>query len=50
MNLNDIVLNSNYVTDEEMEDTNIVGIANTAISEVNSKISTNLPVISRAFA
>ena len=43
MNLNDIVLNSNYVTDEEMEDTNIVGIANTAISEVNSKISTNLP-------
>ena len=32
MNLNDIVLNSNYVTDEEMEDTNIVGIANTSIA------------------
>ena len=43
MNLNDIVLNSNYITDEEIEDANILGIANLAISEINSKISTNLP-------
>ena len=43
MKLNDIVANSNYVTDEQIEDSNIVGIANTAIAEVNSKCSTALP-------
>lgn len=43
MKLNDIVANSNYVTDEQIEDNNIVGMANTAIAEVNAKCSTNLP-------
>lgn len=43
MNLTDIVENSNYVTDEELNDNNLVGMANSAIAEVNSKCSTNLP-------
>ena len=43
MVLNDIVSNSNYVTDEELNDNNLVGMANSAIAEVNSKCSTNLP-------
>lgn len=43
MLLDDIVKNSNYVTDEELADTNLVGMSNTAIAEVNSKCSTNLP-------
>lgn len=43
MFLNDIVDNSNYVTDEELNDNNLVGMANSAIAEVNSKCSTNLP-------
>ena len=44
MLLNDIVANSNYVTDEELVDTNLVGMANTCIAEVNAKCSTNLPL------
>lgn len=43
MLLDDVVRNSNYVTDEELADTNLVGISNSAIAEVNSKCSTNLP-------
>ena len=43
MVLNDIVSNSNYVTDEELNDNNLVGMANSAIAEINSKCSTNLP-------
>ena len=43
MLLDEIVANSNYVTDEELADTNLVGAANTALAEVNSKCSTNLP-------
>lgn len=43
MVLNDIVDNSNYVTDEELNDNNLVGMANSAIAEINSKCSTNLP-------
>lgn len=43
MNLTDIVENSNYVTDEELNDNNLVGMANSAIAEVNGKCSTNLP-------
>lgn len=43
MFLNDIVDNSNYVTDEELNDNNLVGMANNAIAEINSKCSTNLP-------
>ena len=43
MLLDDIVKNSNYVTDEELVDTNLVGIANSAIAEINSKCSTKLP-------
>lgn len=44
MLLNDIVQNSNYVTDEELEDANLVGMANQAIAEINAKCSTNLPL------
>lgn len=43
MILNDIVENSNYVTDESMIDNNLVGMANSAIAEVNSKCGTKLP-------
>ena len=43
MKLNEIVSNSNYVTDEQMIDSNLVGIANSAIAEINSKCGTNLP-------
>ena len=43
MLLSDVVANSNYVTDEEMADTNLVGLANTALGEVNSKCGTALP-------
>lgn len=43
MLLDDIVKNSNYVTDEELADTNLVGMSNTAIGEVNSRCGTNLP-------
>lgn len=43
MILNEIVSNSNYVTDEEINDANLVGMANSAIAEVNSKCSTALP-------
>lgn len=43
MILNDIVSNSNYVTDEEINNANLVGMANSAIAEVNSKCSTALP-------
>lgn len=48
MLLNDIVKNSNYVTDEELNDENIVGMANTGIAEVNAKCSTNLPLFDDA--
>lgn len=44
MLLNDIVSNSNYVTDEELTETNIVGMANSAIAEINAKCATNLPL------
>lgn len=43
MKLNEIVTNSNYITDEEMNDNNLVGIANSAIAEINSKALTRLP-------
>lgn len=43
MVLINIVKNSNYITDEEIIDSNIVGITNSAIAEINSRCSTNLP-------
>lgn len=43
MILSDVVANSNYVTDEELVDANLVGLSNTALAEVNSKCKTNLP-------
>lgn len=43
MLLDDVIKNSNYVTDEEIEDNNLVGMSNSAIAEINSKCSTNLP-------
>ena len=44
MLLNDVVENSNYVTDEELTDNNIVGLSNSAIAEVNGKCGTKLPL------
>lgn len=43
MSLNEIAENSNYVTDEEIVSSNILGIANTCISEVNRRVGTALP-------
>lgn len=43
MLLKDIHENSSYVTDEEMSSSDVVAAANGAISEVNTKIGTNLP-------
>ena len=43
MSLNEIAANSNYVTDEEIVSSNILGMANTCISEVNRKVGTALP-------
>lgn len=43
MLLSDVVANSNYVTDEELIDNNLVGLSNTGLAEVNSKCRTNLP-------
>lgn len=43
MKLIDITKNSNYVTDEELNDNNIVGISNLAIAEINSNCKCNLP-------
>lgn len=43
MSLNEIVENSNYVTDEEITVDNILGIANTCIAEVNRRVGTALP-------
>ena len=44
MLLRDIVDNSNYITDEELVDANIVGMTNSAIAEINAKCSTELPL------
>lgn len=44
MLLQTIVENSNYVTDEQLTESNYVGMANSAIAEVNAKCSTNLPL------
>ena len=44
MLLNTIVANSNYVTDEQLIESNLVGMANSAIAEINAKCSTNLPL------
>ena len=43
MLINEIVKNSNYVTDEQMVDANLLGISNLAIAEINSKCGTELP-------
>lgn len=43
MSLKEIAENSNYVTDEEIVSSNLLGIANTCISEVNRRVGTALP-------
>lgn len=43
MSLNDVVKNSNYVTDEDLTADNILGMANTAMGEVNGECGTKLP-------
>lgn len=43
MLINEIVKNSNYVTDEQMVDANLLGISNLALAEINSKCGTELP-------
>ena len=44
MSLKEIVENSNYVTDEELTDSNLLGIAKTCIGEVNRKCDIKLPM------
>ena len=44
MTLTTIVENSNYVTDEELTSSNLLGMANTAISEVNAYCGCMLPL------
>lgn len=44
MTLNSILQNSQYITDEEIATGNLVGMANNAIAELNSKVRTNLPL------
>lgn len=48
MSLNEIVENSNYVTDEEIMSANVLGIANTCIAEVNRRVGTALPFFEEA--
>lgn len=43
MLLKDIYKNSNYLTDEDMSNADVVGLANSAISEINTKVRTALP-------
>lgn len=43
MSLTEIAENSNYITDEEIVTNNLLGIANTCISEVNRRVGTALP-------
>lgn len=43
MTLQGVVDNSNYMTDEDMISSNLLGIGNNAISEVNAKVGTKLP-------
>lgn len=43
MTLQGVVQNSNYMTDEDMISSNLLGIGNNAISEVNAKVGTKLP-------
>ena len=43
MTLQEVVDNSNYMTDENMVSSNLLGIGNNAISEVNAKVRTKLP-------
>lgn len=47
MLINEIVKNSNYVTDEQMVDSNLLGISNLALAEVNSKCGTELPFFTK---
>lgn len=48
MNLNEIIENSNYITDEEIVSANVLGIANTCIVEVNRRAGTALPYFEEA--
>lgn len=43
MTLENVVKNSNYMTDETLLSSNITGMANNGISEVNAKAKTKLP-------
>ena len=48
MKLRDVLENSTYVTDEDITDTNLLGMANNAIAEVNAKAKTRLPFFTSA--
>lgn len=43
MTLTNVVNNSNYMTDETLTSSNITGMANNGIAEVNAKAKTRLP-------
>lgn len=44
MTLRQVVDNSQYITDEDIDNTTLVGMVNNGIAEVNSKAKTNLPL------
>lgn len=45
MTLLEIQQNSDYITDESMENVNLIGISNQCIAHVNTKARTNLPMM-----
>lgn len=44
MTLRQVTENSQYITDEDIETSNLIGMVNNGIAEVNSKVKTNLPL------
>ena len=44
MTLKQVIDNSQYITDEDITTTNLVGMVNNGIAEVNGKVKTNLPL------
>jgi len=48
MTLRQVTENSQYITDEDIETSNLVGMVNNGLAEVNSKVKTNLPLCTAA--
>ena len=48
MTLRQVINNSQYITDEDIETSNLIGMANNGLAEVNGKLRTNLPLCTEA--